>query len=370
MSTVERRLHVLQAVVVEHVQTNEPVSSKAIAQGHVTGVSSATIRADMSALEREGLIQQPHTSAGRVPTDAGYRRYVDELREPRQVSDQSRQRVKDELGEVDGYQDLVGRAVRFLAQITGQAAIAEYPDLSLAGIRRIEVIDLHANRLLVLVVSTTGRVAERQIDLPRDVTVTQELVQEASNLFSEAGEGKNVHEVRQELTRVIETARAELQSVVGPVADAIREILKPLAVSRFATSGASNLARSRGSFTDIASVLEVLEEQAALVRVLDRVHKEPVDVSIGAENQDDHLCEASLVSATYEVPEKTTVHVGILGPTRMDYPRSLVAVQAVSQRLTELLLGGPRSAGEPETASQLNEANKPSEPNKPSEGDA
>lgn len=345
MSTSDRRLHVLQAIVVEHVQTNEPVSSKAVAEGHVTGVSSATIRADMSALEREGFIQQPHTSAGRVPTDAGYRRFVDELHGLRPLSDESRRRIEENLGEVDAYEELVGRAVRLLARITGQAAIAEYPDLSLAGIRQIEVIDLLASRLLVLVISTTGRIAKRQIDLPTDVVLTEDLIREASTTLTELSEGKTVHEVRKELENLVEAVRPELREILAPVAESVRDILRPLAVSRFATSGASNLARSGGGFTDVASVLEVLEDQAALVRVLGEVHTEPLDVSIGVENQDDHLYEASLVSATYEVPETTTVHVGILGPTRMDYPRSLAAVQAVSDRLTELLLGKPQSEG-------------------------
>ncbi|WRS29385.1 heat-inducible transcriptional repressor HrcA [Actinomycetaceae bacterium MB13-C1-2] len=343
MSASDRRLHVLQAIVVEHVQTNEPVSSKAVAEGHVTGVSSATIRADMSALERDGFIQQPHTSAGRVPTDAGYRRFVDELHAPGPISEQSRRRIEKNLGEVDAYEELVGRAVRLLARLTGQAAIAEYPDLSLAGIRQIEVIDLLASRLLVLVISTTGRIAKRQIDLGADVALTDDLVSEVSTALTELSEGKTVREVREELERVVDVARPELRAILAPVAESVRDILRPLAVSRFATSGASNLARVSGGFTDVASVLEVLEDQASLVRVLGEVHTEPLDVSIGAENRDDHLHEASLVSATYEVPETTTVHVGILGPTRMDYPRSLAAVQAVSERLTELLLGKPQS---------------------------
>lgn len=339
VSTKDRRMHVLRAIVTEHVHTNEPVSSKAVAEGHVSGVSSATIRADMGALEREGLIHQPHTSAGRVPTDAGYRRYVDDLEEPQELDAAQRGIVERDLAAAEDLEDAVTRTVRALARLTGQAAIAEYPDLSLAGIRRVEVVDLYAQRLLVLVISTTGRVAERNVELPSDAQVTEELAREASAFLTRAAAGRNVRDVRAALAAVAEEVRPELQVLLASAADAVLDILRPLAISRFATSGASNLARS--GFRDVAPILEALEEQATLVRVLDELHVEPVHVSIGAENRDRHLSEASLVSATYEVPEAAGVHVGVLGPTRMDYPRSLAAVRAVSACLTELLLAEP-----------------------------
>ncbi len=346
MSTTERRLHVLKAIVVEHVSTNEPVSSKTIAQAHVSGVSSATIRSDMSALEERGLIQQPHTSAGRVPTEAGYRTYVDRLGDPSLLGVEERSQLEKQLQSAEDHDELIERAVRLLARLTNQAAVVEYPDLSLLGIRRVEVLDLGPSRLLVLVVSSTGRVAERLIERRSDegVTPDRDVLAQISNVLTDACQDRSAQDSIDAVKNAIEQSDPERKELLETVAEALGDILRPLAVSRFATAGVSNLARTRVDFSDVSLILEVLEDQVPLIRVLRELHTAPVQVSIGAENQTDELAEVSLVSATYScpttTPNSTPVHVGVVGPTRMDYPGSLAAVKTVSKYLSELLLNG------------------------------
>ena len=332
MSTAQRRLDVLRAIVVEYVNTKEPVASKAVAQSYVQGVSSATIRNDMGVLEEEGLIRQPHTSAGRVPTEAGYRIFVDCLDPSATQVARNRALLVERLGSVESLEDAIGRTVRVLAGITGQAAVAEYPDLVADRIRRVEMIDLDDARLLVIVVTAAGKVFERRVTVPEAVIGADwDRVRDSVN---RAVEGVLADEVAQALATA--DVELELKDAYSLAAGAVQESLRALETSRIVTAGAANLARSGVDIRDVASVLEVLEDQTALMQVLHRIHMAPVQVSIGAENLHEGLTDVSLVSAMYAAP--TSSHVGVIGPTRMDYARSLAAVEAVSGYLSRLLL--------------------------------
>lgn len=339
MSTTSRRVRVLKAIVVEHVQTREPVSSRAVAEGHVSGVSSATIRSDMGALERQGLITQPHTSAGRVPTDAGYRSYVDNLGSPTGLQGERQKLIVETLRGSGDTEEAVARAASVLSTLTGQAAVAQYPDLSLSGIKRVELVDLPPNRLLVLVISTSGRIAERILEFSNAELPTEGELRALAVRLTQAAAGKDLSEAKTALKEAMEESSPELQDLAQSVREAIFDIFRPLVAPKAVTAGASKLARPTTGFSDPSAVLETLEDQAELARVLSEIHSGPLDVSIGEENLSEPLNEAAVVSATYSGGGGGSVHVGVLGPTRMDYPLSLAAVQAVSRCLTELLLG-------------------------------
>ncbi len=340
MSTQERRLHVLRAIVIEHVATNEPVSSKTVAQEYVSDVSSATIRSDMSALEDQGYIQQPHTSAGRTPTEAGYRIFVDNLGRPKPLSEQEMRQLEGDLERAEDRDDIIERTARLLARLTRQAAVVELPDLSLLGIRKVELIDLGPNRVLVLVISTSGRIAERQIEFsaPDDPREEEASLRKASAILTEACADLDLQQAPVKLDRILEKVPANLKELLELAADAVTDMVRPMTVSRFAIAGASNLARTGMGFRDVSTVLEALEQQAPIAGVLRDLHTGPVQVSIGTENENDKLSEVSVVSATYDFPARHPVHVGVIGPTRMDYPNSLGAVKAVSEHLSKLLL--------------------------------
>ncbi len=343
MSATTRRIHVLKAIVVEHVQTREPVSSRAVAEGHVSGVSSATIRSDMGALERQGLIRQPHTSAGRIPTDAGYRTYVDHLDVPLGLDGRRQALILEALREAADTEEVMMRAASVLSSLTGQAAVAQYPDLSLSGIKRIELVGLGPERLLVLVVSTSGRVAERILDFTGQEEADEAALRDLSMRLTEAAQDKDLSEAKAALAGVVEKLAPQVQRLAKSVQEALLDIFRPLEAPRTLTAGASNLARPTTGFSDPSAVLETLEEQQELARILCQVHSGPLDVSIGQENLSEPLSEAAVVSGTYSGAGAGSVHVGIVGPTRMDYSLSLAAVQAVSKCLTELLLGKSES---------------------------
>ena len=166
----ERRLAVLRAIVEDYVATEEPVGSKALVERHGLGVSPATVRNDMAALEDEGYITQPHTSAGRVPTDKGYRLFVDRLTTVKPMSAAEKRAISTFLDGAVDLDDVVGRSVRVLSQLTRQVAMVQYPTLSRSTVRHIELVALAPNRLLVVLILSSGRVEQRIVELGTELT--------------------------------------------------------------------------------------------------------------------------------------------------------------------------------------------------------
>src|SRR5215831_5622802 len=162
----ERKLDVLRAIVEDFVSTREPVGSKTLVERHQLRVSAATVRNDMAALEEEGYIRQPHTSAGRVPTDRGYRLFVDKLSRIKPLSPAERRAIERFLvGAVD-LDDVVHRTVRLLAQVTGQVAVVQYPSLTRSAVRHLELVPVSTTRLMLVLITDTGRVEQRLVEMP------------------------------------------------------------------------------------------------------------------------------------------------------------------------------------------------------------
>ena len=186
----ERRLAVLRAIVEDYVATQEPVGSKALVERHGLGVSPATVRNDMAALEEEGLIAQPHTSAGRIPTDKGYRLFVDRLTTVKPMSAPERRAIAAFLEGAHDLDDVVQRSVRLLAQLTQQVAIVQYPTLSRSTVRHVEVVALTPTRLLLVLILSTGRVEQRLVELPTDVDDTT--LTDLRNRLNRAAAGERI----------------------------------------------------------------------------------------------------------------------------------------------------------------------------------
>src|ERR1700750_581298 len=170
MPTADRRLEVLRAIIEDFISTNEPVGSQNLADRYTLGVSPATIRNDMPALEEEGLTAQPHTSAGRIPTDAGYRLFVDRLTELKPLSGAEKRAIHTFLDGAADLDDVLHRAVRTLAQLTRNVAVVQYPSLSRSRVRHIEIVALTSARLLLVLITDTGRVEQRVVELPGPVS--------------------------------------------------------------------------------------------------------------------------------------------------------------------------------------------------------
>ena len=161
----DRKLEVLRAIVTDYVSSQEPVGSKALVERHDLGVSPATVRNDMAALEEEGYITQPHTSAGRIPTDKGYRLFVDRLGSVKPLSAAEQRAIQTFLSGAIDLDDVLLRTVRLLAQVTQQVAIVQYPTLSHSTVRHVEVVSLSTTRLLLILITSTGRIEQRALEI-------------------------------------------------------------------------------------------------------------------------------------------------------------------------------------------------------------
>ena len=221
----DRRLDVLRAIVSQYVHTREPVGSKAIAQSQDLGVSSATIRNDMAVLEEAGLIYQPHTSAGRVPTDKGYRVFVDQLATLKPMSAPERQAVEKFLARAEDLDDVVMATVRLLAQVTRQVALIEYPVNARSTLSRIEFVDLSDSRLLIVVITEQGKVFERLREMPQDLA--QEDLLTLRSVLNAAYQGKDAGEVRAHYEAMAECLPPALSGCAGDISEIIATSTSP-----------------------------------------------------------------------------------------------------------------------------------------------
>jgi len=337
----DRRLDVLRAIVEDFVATQEPVGSKSLAERHHLGVSPATVRNDMAALEDDGYITQPHTSAGRVPTDKGYRLFVDRLSSVKPLSPAERRAIDTFLAGAVDLDDVVSRSVRLLAQLTRQVAVVQYPSLSRSSVRHVELVALGPSRLLLVLIVDTGRVEQRVADLPSSLTDDQ--VADLRTLLNSRLAGRRLADATPQLADLPDLTPPALRGVMGALLSVLLEALLERGDERVAVAGTGNLARSVADFpTSLRPVLEAIEEQVVLLRLIDCAASGLVTVHIGGENPVAELQSTSLVTVGYGggPGSAALAGMGVLGPTRMDYPGTITAVRAVARYVGGLLADG------------------------------
>src|SRR3954467_12425221 len=349
--TDERRLAVLRAIVEDYVRTREPVGSKALVERHQLGVSSATIRNDMAVLEDEGLIAQPHTSAGRVPTDAGYRVFVDRLTAVKPMSPAERQAITGFLSGAVDLDDVVDRTVRLLASLTQQVAVVQYPSLSRSTVRHVELVPIGGGRLVVLLITGggrllvvlmagPGRVGQRLIDLTHDVD--ESVVADVRGRINAESSGRLLREAAARLETLPDDVAPEHRDLVHQVVRTLADALDEQREERVVLAGAANLARFGPDFPQsIGPVLDALEEHVVLLRLLSELSADPtaVAVRIGREHTHEGLRSTSVVTSGYGTGTDVVAGLGVLGPTRMDYPTTMATVRAVARYVSRVLEG-------------------------------
>ena len=331
----DRKLAVLRAIVEDYVSTQEPVGSKALVERHQLGVSPATVRNDMAALEDEGFITQPHTSAGRVPTDKGYRLFVDRLTALKPMSAAERRAIATILDGAVDLDDVVQRSVRLLAQLTRQVAVVQYPTLSRSTVRHIELVSLTPNRLLVILILSTGRVEQRLVEL--ETTLDEADLGELRSRLNVAAAGKVIAEAAAALRAAVpERDGGATAAVVDTVVEAFSDHRSD---ERIAVGGAANLARFGESFdTAVRPLLEALEEHVVLLKLLGEAHTGgTLTVRIGAEGPYQELAATSVIATGYGPGQESLATLGVVGPTRMDYPGSMAAVRGVARYVSRIL---------------------------------
>jgi len=327
-----RQLMILKAIVDEYVATEEPVGSKTLATRTGLGVSPATIRNEMAVLEDAGLITQPHTSAGRIPTNKGYRVFVDQLSEVKPLSTAERRAIENFLDGATDLDDVISRTVKLLAQVTKQVAVVQYPSLIKAKVRHIELVLLSSSRLMIVLITDSGRVEQRLIELPFDITETS--LSDLHKKLNSKIANQTLVNVATTLDGISNTYSGQDKSNVVVIITTLIEMAVEHPEEKVVYAGASNLARANQDLsTSMQSILEALEEQVVLLRLLSGSDSS-VKVTIGDEQSERSFKKTSLVTVGYA----DVGALGILGPTRMDYASSISAVNAVANYVGRFLM--------------------------------
>ena len=334
----ERSLDVLRAIVQDFISSNQPVGSKALLDRHPMGVSAATIRNDMALLEEEELITAPHTSSGRIPTEKGYRLFVDQLGEVKPLSPAERSAIESFLVGANDLDDVVERTARSLSQLTNALSLVQYPSLGRSKVRHIELIPLTETKILLMLITDTGRIQQLQLDCDSDVDA--ELVQELRGRLNGMLAGSLLADVRgtlDDLSGQFVPARREF---VDRVVTSLQSLVDANRQKKIVVSGASNLVRHDVDFSgELSRVLEAIEEQVVLLKLLDELHADAhgVGLRIGSELGMEGIRNTSLVFTGYESRGTEVAKLGVLGPTRMDYSNNIASVRAVARYLSKVL---------------------------------
>src|SRR3954462_1158781 len=331
----QRKATVLHAVVEAYVATGEPVGSETIADRAGLGVSSATIRNEMSSLEEQGYLSHPHTSAGRIPTDAGYRHYVDALPAPTRMREAQRREIATHFAEVIlDLEEVLKGSVQLLSRLTQYAGLAVPPGASDEHLVRLEVIDMGPT-LLVLAVGQHGRVDKQIIDRPEHID--PKAVADAERRLNRV-RGSSYLDAQVTLLQMAATERAGVHDVLLVAADVLRMATEGERAGHVVVGGVANLADDAQAWRrdTLRRLFETLEGEQDMLHVLhDIAPSDDVKVTIGDEHPTTGEWGASIVAAPFDAGEATMGTIGIVGPTRMDYLSAMTAVRAVADRLTE-----------------------------------
>jgi len=333
----DRRLAVLRAIVEDYVATHEPVGSRSLVERHRLGVSPATIRNDMAALEEEGLIAQPHTSAGRVPTDQGYRVFVDRLSQVKPMSAAERRAIGSFLDGAVDLDDVMQRSVRLLAQLTRQVALIQYPSLTRSTVRHIELVGIGPTRVLLVLIADTGRVEQRVVET--GMSVDDDLLNRLRVRILDRIVGQRLVDVADRVAELPEQFPADERPAVAALLATLLETVVERHEERVMLAGTANLAAFGEDFHGaVRPVLEALEEQMVLLRLLGESRStDALSVRIGRENEVEGLSQTSVVTVGYSLGDEVVAQLGVVGPTRMDYPGTMGSVRAVARYLGRIL---------------------------------
>ncbi|MBE7047765.1 MAG: heat-inducible transcription repressor HrcA [Ruminococcaceae bacterium] len=345
MDMNERKRKILHSIINEYIKSAEPIGSRHVAKNLDIGLSSATIRNEMADLEDMGYLEQPHTSAGRIPSDKGYRLYVDSLMNDYELT------VNDltalggvlewKLGQID---KIIKRASEILSKLTNYTAILTSPEMKRGAIKTVELVPVDGSSALVILVTNEGVMKHKRVMLPAGAD--SEFIHGFSNLLREKLSGLTLEEINVAKIREIRCSMQSHFEFLFPILDFIADIIDDVrAETEIYTSGATNIL-SYPEFSDVRfakEFLDFLDDKNAVAGIL-RSSDETADgkdggitVRIGKENTLDIMQKSSVITANYYVGDRVMGRLGIIGPTRMDYPKTIAKIKNISAMLNRLL---------------------------------
>lgn len=339
MELCDRKRRILTAVVDDYVRTVEPVGSETLARSHDFGVKPATIRNELAAMSEMGYLRQPHTSAGRIPSDRGYRYFVDELMpqpslNPSETT-QARKNCAVYDSEVDG---ILHNTCRILSGLTRQTSLATMPQMGTIYLRHAALSMVEEGKMLVVVVLNTGHIENVVIDSRIKIATAE--VTALGNIINENLKGSDLKELNQKSKRELPNNLKRLKPIHDRIISIIKHAIIEESDAEICVEGTSNILK-QPEFTraeKVAGILEALEQSRTLYQVLgSTLLGRDVTVIIGSENLIGEMNECSFVAASYSIGGSVCGSIGVLGPTRMDYRRAVAAVRFMASNLSELL---------------------------------
>lgn len=335
----DRKKRILKAIVEDYVSTGEPVGSRTIAKKYGFSLSSATIRNEMADLEEMGLLYQPHTSAGRIPSDKGYRVYVDKLmrthtlsqKEIRDISDG----LKTKLNEVD---QLIKRVINILSQITKYTSIAITPQVKDKLIKRIQLVPIDESKILLIIVTNSEEVKNFIVRVNENCN--NDFLNKISNMLSERLVGIHVRDVETILNKWIDSKEYEFQTgILNLIIETLKENIKTFDSFEIFLWGTANIF-NYPEFNDVIKAKELIsifDQKEVLADILGITLDEKVNISIGSENCYDSIKECSLITTSYKFGNKIIGSIGVIGPTRMDYAKVISCIEYLRKEIDKLV---------------------------------
>lgn len=329
MTLDRRKRKILESVIKDYVETAEPVGSRAIVRRHALNVSAATVRNEMADLEEMGYLEQPHTSAGRIPSQKGFRYYVDCMMQSEVLSDEELDLLQKYLQEqAQEWQQVFYSVGQFLSQVTNYASFVILPPVKISQFQYLQLLPIDSGQALVLLVTDVGIIMHRRIDIPEDIQ--PEDLQAISNLFNRALRGRRLEDIYRSDLQLLREELKDRRRVIDRTLDTVEALLSQTGEEKVFISGALNILREP-EFKDlekIRRILMIFEEDELFKDVIPQEVSNTVDICIGRENESEEMQEMSVVFAGYHTGREMG-RVGVIGPVRMEYWKAAGTVESV-----------------------------------------
>jgi heat-inducible transcriptional repressor len=338
MDLNERKFRILEAIINDYIQTAEPIGSRTIAKKYGMGISSATIRNEMSDLEDMGFIKQPHTSSGRVPSDKGYRLYVDTMmRQQTLTLDENMFLQRMIMGNINQIEYMMQETAKAIAYLTNYPAIVSEPYLKKTRIKHVQLVPLDEKSVLLVLVTDAKAVRNQVINLPS--APDYEDLNRLSYQLNKNLQDKTIREINREAVDNLLDIFDDYAYILMPVLGVIADIIQAEDDVRVFTSGVKNIL-AFPEFSDIrkaTAIFHALEERDMLITILGGEPSERIQIIIGAENNLEPLRDCSIIKANYSFDNQSTGTIGVIGPTRMNYSQAVSVLQGILENITMVI---------------------------------
>ncbi|CFX98826.1 Heat-inducible transcription repressor HrcA [Syntrophomonas zehnderi OL-4] len=333
----ERKRYILESIIKDYVETAEPVGSRSIVRKHGLNISAATVRNEMADLEDMGYLEQPHTSAGRIPSEMGFRYYVDCMMEKESLTDEEVEILGKKLQEsIREWNDVAQGIGDFLSQVSNYASFIIIPSIKYSHFKYLHLVPIQEGQALVLVVTDVGLIMHRRIDIPRGIS--PEDLQAISEVFNRVCKGKKIMELRRSELQILRDDLKKRQQVIDRALEAVDNLLDNTADEKVLISGALNILKEP-EFKDLDKlkrILTLLEEDGLFKGIIPDNISQDVDILIGKENQSEDIQEMSLVFTGYRTAGEMG-KMGLIGPIRMEYWKAAGTLDSVRTIIEDLL---------------------------------